>query len=332
MAFANKIQIHGERLEDVTIIEKIIRSMTAKFNYIVCSIEESNDTELNRQDKEEQVLQVSSNNHSFSSKGGGRGKGKGRGNNTDNEREEEKEVSLLLACQVKEQVKEETNQNLWYLDTGCSNHMCGNKVAFSTLDESYYDSVKFRDNSKVSGMGKGQVIIQAKKESIQTISNILYVPDLKTNLLSLGQLQEKGYEIVIKNGECCIQDNKLGLISQVKMTANRIGLKTLKQKNMVTGLPQITPPSQICEECVVSKQHHNPFPKGKTWRAKKVLELVHSDICGQITLTSNGVETSFLMKINSGHGTQVPLENKYQQALMKKIAKKQVSPNNIMFQ
>ncbi|KAJ8626953.1 hypothetical protein MRB53_020260 [Persea americana] len=46
------------------------------------------------------------------------------------------------------------------------------------------------------------------------------------------------------------------------------GLKTLQQKNMVTGLPQISIPSQVCEECVVSKQHRSQFPKGKSWRAK----------------------------------------------------------------
>jgi len=57
---------------------------------------------------------------------------------------------------------------------------------------------------------------------------------------------------------------------------------------MVTGLPKITPPSEICEECVVGKQHRSQFPKGKSWRAKGVLELVYSDICGPIKPSSNG--------------------------------------------
>ncbi|RVW33212.1 Retrovirus-related Pol polyprotein from transposon RE1 [Vitis vinifera] len=51
---------------------------------------------------------------------------------------------------------------------------------------------------------------------------------------------------------------------------------------MVTGLPQISIPSQVCEECVVGKQHRSQFPQGKSRRAKNVLELVHSDICGPI--------------------------------------------------
>ena len=49
------------------------------------------------------------------------------------------------------------------------------------------------------------------------------------------------------------------------------GLKTLQQKNMVTGLPQISILSQVCEECVVGKQHRSQFPQGNSWRAKGVL-------------------------------------------------------------
>ena len=84
MAIANKMRIHGDKMADVTIIEKILRSMTTKFNYVICSIEESKDTnsmsidelqssllvheqKMNRQDKEKQALQASA------SKGGGQG-------------------------------------------------------------------------------------------------------------------------------------------------------------------------------------------------------------------------------------------------------------------
>ena len=41
MAIANKMWIHGEKMEDVTIIEKILHSLTSKFNFIICFIEES---------------------------------------------------------------------------------------------------------------------------------------------------------------------------------------------------------------------------------------------------------------------------------------------------
>lgn len=95
------------------------------------------------------------------------------GENT-NFAEKEEEVSLLMVCHV----MEETQQNMWYLDIGCSNLMCGDKDAFSDLDESFRSSVKFGDNYMVSVMGKGN--------STHIITNVLFVPELKTNLLSVG--------------------------------------------------------------------------------------------------------------------------------------------------
>ncbi|GLU00272.1 hypothetical protein SLE2022_176510 [Rubroshorea leprosula] len=224
--------------------------------------------------------------------------------------------------------KEVSKKNVWYLDTGCSNHMCGDKSAFSDLDESCQDKVKFGDNSTIAVKGRGKVTIRAKDNSIQTISNVLYVSDLKSNLLSLGQLQEKGYEILIKDGVCQIRDSKLGLIAKVKMTRNRLfplylqttnlsclsarlkdtawlwhcrfghlyfgGLKALQQKNMVNGLAHFDSPSKICEICVVSKQHRDSFSKDRSWRAKQVLDLVHSDLCGPINPTSNGGKQYFI--------------------------------------
>ena len=55
---------------------------------------------------------------------------------------------------------------------------------------------------------------------MHNISNVFYVPDLKINLLTVGQLQERGYEISIKNGVCRIQDANLGLNAQINMTTN----------------------------------------------------------------------------------------------------------------
>lgn len=48
LTIAIKMKAHGEKISETTINEKILRSMTSKFDYVVCSIEESNDLdELN---------------------------------------------------------------------------------------------------------------------------------------------------------------------------------------------------------------------------------------------------------------------------------------------
>ncbi|KAK0578950.1 hypothetical protein LWI29_018945 [Acer saccharum] len=43
---ANKMRIHGEKTGDIADTEKILKSMTPKFDYVVCSIEESNDLDV----------------------------------------------------------------------------------------------------------------------------------------------------------------------------------------------------------------------------------------------------------------------------------------------
>jgi len=45
MVIVNKMRTHGDKTEDVIIMEKILRSMTPKFNFVVCSIEKSNNIE-----------------------------------------------------------------------------------------------------------------------------------------------------------------------------------------------------------------------------------------------------------------------------------------------
>jgi hypothetical protein len=45
ISIANRMSVQGETLQQVAVVvvEKILRSMAAKFNYVVRSIEESND-------------------------------------------------------------------------------------------------------------------------------------------------------------------------------------------------------------------------------------------------------------------------------------------------
>ena len=43
LSLANKMRTHREQMQDVTVVEKILRSLSEKFNYVVCSIEESKD-------------------------------------------------------------------------------------------------------------------------------------------------------------------------------------------------------------------------------------------------------------------------------------------------
>ena len=61
----------------------------------------------------------------------------------------------------------------------------------------------------------------------------------------------------------------------------------LSMMNMVDGLPWLKLNTNVCEGCMVGKQHRDTFERS-TWRAKKSLELVHSDLCGPMNPTSKG--------------------------------------------
>lgn len=68
---------------------------------------------------------------------------------TSNSRDEV-ENSILLIYDI----AVEDKQNIWFLDSGCSNHMCSQKELFSTLDKNIGSEVKFGNNTKVPVMGK----------------------------------------------------------------------------------------------------------------------------------------------------------------------------------
>lgn len=365
LTIVNKMKANGETIRDVAVVEKILRSMTSKFDYVVCSIEESKDTETLTIDElqsslfvheqrmtshveEEQALKITHGDQ-FGARGRGRGSSRGRGRGRgrqsfdkatlecynchklghfqwecpSKEKEanyaETQEEMLLMAYMDMNKVNIEDK---WFLDSGCSNHMCGKKEYFSDLDESFKNSVKLGNDSSMAVLGKGNVRLQVNGV-VQIITEVFYVPELKNNLLSIGQLQEKGLTILFQYGKCKVFHPERGLIMNSKMSSNRMfilhaisqpiastcfntitedmvqlwhcryghlsfkGLKTLQQKKMVDGLPHVKSPSRLCKDCLVGKQQRDSFPKKSTWRASQILQLVHADICGPIKPISN---------------------------------------------
>ena len=56
------------------------------------------------------------------------------------------------------------------------------------------------------------------------VKNIYYTPDLKQNLLSIGQMLEKNYKLVFEDRMCKIYDKNHGgrLVTTVQMTENKL--------------------------------------------------------------------------------------------------------------
>ena len=85
----------------------------------------------------------------------------------------------------------EGKKKTWYLDSGCSRHMTGDKEAFIIVRMKEEEMVTFRDDGKghIIGIGKIQITPQI------CLENMLYVLGLKHNLISISQLCDRGYKV-----------------------------------------------------------------------------------------------------------------------------------------
>ncbi len=62
-----------------------------------------------------------------------------------------------------------------------------------------------------------------------------------------------------------------------------------KLEKMVNGMNlKEVPLHHVCETCIEGKHQKTSFRKNETTRASKLLELVHSDVCGPMKTTSCG--------------------------------------------
>ena len=173
------------------------------------------------------------------------------------------------------------------------------------FDESVKTNVALGDESKMEVKCKLNILICLKNEDHQFINNVYYIPSMKTNILSLRQLLEKGYDIRLKDNSLSLRDRANNLITKVLMSNNRMfvlniqndiarclkmcykeeswlwhlwfghlnfgSLELLSKKEMVKGLPCINHPNQVCEGCLLGKQFKMSFPKESEIRARKPL-------------------------------------------------------------
>jgi hypothetical protein len=83
--------------------------------------------------------------------------------------------------------------DMWIIDSGASRYMTGDQARLSDLNErkTLY-KVEIGDKSTYPIEGFGQASIKLESGNHVHLSNVLYVPGLEKNLLSISCLEEKG--------------------------------------------------------------------------------------------------------------------------------------------
>ena len=124
--------------------------------------------------------------------------------------------------------REVRNEETWVLDTGATNHMAGSRAVFTELDTTVVGTVRFGDDSMACIEGKGEIAFLCKNGEHQSFAGAYYIPLLTTNIVSIGQLDEAGYNINIKDGAMKVHEPGGQLLAKVMRGKNRLYLLHIK--------------------------------------------------------------------------------------------------------
>lgn len=225
-----------------------------------------------------------------------------------------------------------SDSNLWYLDNGASNHMTWQRSKFRELDENITGQVKFGDGSVVDIKGRGTVVFRCKNGEDMVFNQVYFIPNLCSNIISLGQLAEKGNKVILNGLYLWIYDQQKRLVMKVKKFANQLykiiletsmskcfmskleeeswrwhsrlghvnfqAMTLMSSKHMVHGIPELGQPKGVCSGCLMAKQTRRSFPSQTSFRASHPLELIHGDLCGPISPETKGGNRYFMLLVD----------------------------------
>ena len=86
--------------------------------------------------------------------------------------------------------------------------MTGAKSVFSKLDSGICGTVKFGDGSVVEIKAHGTIQFVGKGGKHHKLTGVYFIPRLKANIVSLGELDKAGCHISIKRGLLRIRDDR----------------------------------------------------------------------------------------------------------------------------
>ncbi|KAI5333988.1 hypothetical protein L3X38_024121 [Prunus dulcis] len=229
------------------------------------------------------------------------------------------------------------DKSVWFVDSTCSNHMTSQESVLINIDRTVTCKVKMGIGDLVQATRKGILVVETQ-HGRRYIHEVLLVPGLDENLLSVGQMMEHGYYVLFGGNMAIIFDDGSlnNVVAKVVMGGNRcfplslesmtptvrkvsviedswiwrrrlghlnfVSMKKMQHMEMVTGLPVLTEMKDVCEGCVSGKHHREKFNKEEAWGASCPLELVHTDLCGPMQNETIGGNS--LKKLRSDRGVE----------------------------
>jgi hypothetical protein len=215
--------------------------------------------------------------------------------------------------------------NTTYIDSGASQHMFNQKDAFEDMSPTRAQ-INCAGTEQLKATHVGTIELGAS----ETLHDVLYVPDLKHNLMSVCAVTKGGKNVMFKTDGTVVTIDKHDTTRQIGREVN--GLYHLTSPNAlvaargsaseqftlwhrrfghpgrntvmslhkcVLGLEDIKfiPPERTCEGCVQAKSHRQPFGTA-TNRSREVLGRIHTDLCGPLSVPSVGNARYFLTFID----------------------------------
>ena len=119
----------------------------------------------------------------------------------------------LIACLVSSVMG-----SVWFLDSGASFHMTGDRDLFSDLEEKYLGvHIEMSDDGRYSATGISTISFERESGKPFILKEVMHVPVLKKNLISVAMLEDKGYDVVFSEGKDFLRSKDTGETRRIRV-------------------------------------------------------------------------------------------------------------------
>ena len=103
------------------------------------------------------------------------------------------------------------DSDVWYFDSGATKHITSQHSLFTSLEFAPKgNTITCANNSSYPIEGVGQIVLNTANGSTFTLYDVLYVPGIKKNLLSVFALAKIGLVVKFVDDRCTVHDLSYG--------------------------------------------------------------------------------------------------------------------------